>query len=594
MGAGHDGAARELASRLRADGHQAEVRDFLDAGPLRIGTLLKRTYEFELRHAPAAYDATYRLWYRIPWMAPLLSWLVATLTRRRLLRWVRATNADAVVSTYPLATLSLGHLRRIGALQVPAVNFITDFGVHPLWVHQGMDLNLAVHDGPARQARLRTGKRSVACGPLVSEAYGPGGAAAPGARAEARRRWGLADDERAVLVAAGSWGVGGIRETFDAIATGGSFTPVVVCGRDEAVRRDMSARAAETSGRSIVIGWTDEMPSLMAACDALVENAGGLTSLEAMRAGLPVVTFRPIAGHGVENTSTMAEMGVSRLAADTPELLAALGALCVDGPLRSAQIDAARAMFVSDAARLTLEAAALGVPALPGRRGVRIAVRSATATAGLLGLAWTGLTTGVGVAAASGAGVAHPEADVSNVAYIGVRLDRAELSDATTRRQLAALDLTAVVDEQTAEADPVALRSLAAAGVDVANGGRGLVRNRDGSIDRPAQWTRAHSDVDAGAQLGRMIGQDVTEFVPGRRVNAFDLVDSGQAHTTVVVPNHVWSVGDDSGRAALQGEKIYLVDGLGSTPGQLDLLLHQLQGSLRAGHLVSAPFSALE
>ena len=35
MGAGHDGAARELAARLRAAGHHAEVRDFLDSGPLR-------------------------------------------------------------------------------------------------------------------------------------------------------------------------------------------------------------------------------------------------------------------------------------------------------------------------------------------------------------------------------------------------------------------------------------------------------------------------------------------------------------------------------------------------------------------------------
>jgi UDP-N-acetylglucosamine:LPS N-acetylglucosamine transferase len=40
------------------------------------------------------------------------------------------------------------------------------------------------------------------------------------------------------------------------------------------------------------------MAGLMAAADALVENAGGLTSKEALRVGLPVVAFRPIAGHG--------------------------------------------------------------------------------------------------------------------------------------------------------------------------------------------------------------------------------------------------------------------------------------------------------
>jgi processive 1,2-diacylglycerol beta-glucosyltransferase len=592
MGAGHDGAARELAARLRADGHVAEVRDFLDAGPLRIGSLLKRSYEFELRHVPSAYDATYRFWYRVPWMAPVVSWLVAGLTRRRLLRWVRRLRADVVVSTYPLSTLCLGRLRRTGALRVPAVNFITDFGVHPLWVHRGIDLNLAVHAGPARQARLRTGQPSIACGPMVSDAYRPD-RAAPGARAEARARWGLADSEQAVLVVAGSWGIGGIRNTFSAIAADGRFTPVVVCGKDEAVRRDLAKLAAASPGRSVIVGWTDEMPSLMTACDALVENAGGLTSLEAMRSGLPVVSFQPIAGHGVENTSTMAEMGVSRLAADVPGLLDALGTLCRLGPERSAQVARATSMFISDAASLTLGAVQTGAPTRSARRAVGLAARSATATAGVLGLTWAGLTTGVSVAAATGAGVAHPVASSTNVTYIGVRLDGAELASPATRQLLARMAVTAVVDEQTANADPVALRALAVTGLDVANGGRGFVRNPDGTIERPAEWTRAHSDVDAASKLSRMIGEAVTEFVPGRRVNAFDMVDSSDAHATVVIPNHVLTVGDPDDNP-LSGTTIYLVDGLGATPTQLDGLLNQLQGSLTASHLIAAPFAALQ
>jgi len=47
-----------------------------------------------------------------------------------------------------------------------------------------------------------------------------------------------------------------------------------------------------------VIGLDDDMPSLMVAADALVENAGGLTCMEAFATGLPVITYLPIAGHG--------------------------------------------------------------------------------------------------------------------------------------------------------------------------------------------------------------------------------------------------------------------------------------------------------
>src|SRR5690348_5616572 len=45
MGAGHDGAARELARRLEDDGHVTEVRDFMKSAPLKIGDVVRVGYE---------------------------------------------------------------------------------------------------------------------------------------------------------------------------------------------------------------------------------------------------------------------------------------------------------------------------------------------------------------------------------------------------------------------------------------------------------------------------------------------------------------------------------------------------------------------
>ena len=300
MGAGHDGAARALAGRLKGKGHGCRVIDFLEAGPLGIGRALRRGYEVELKYAPAAYDATYRLWYRMPWLCPAVAGLVHSLTRRRVLTWIAQTDPDVVVSTYPLSTLCIGRMRARGELRVPAVNFITDFGVHPLWVHKGVDLNLAIHESPARRAAESTGRPSLACGPAVSPRFDPAGLPE---RETSRGELGLAPGQAAVLVVAGSWGIGDLSTTWEALTATGRFTPVVVCGRDEKLLSRVSEMAAGWAGRSIVLGWTDRMPALMAACDALVENAGGLTSLEAMRAGLPVVSFDPIAGHGRDNLS---------------------------------------------------------------------------------------------------------------------------------------------------------------------------------------------------------------------------------------------------------------------------------------------------
>ncbi len=53
------------------------------------------------------------------------------------------------------------------------------------------------------------------------------------------------------------------------------------------------------------------MPGLMHACDVLVQNAGGLTSLEALAGGLPVVSYRCIPGHGRTNAAALDEVGLA-------------------------------------------------------------------------------------------------------------------------------------------------------------------------------------------------------------------------------------------------------------------------------------------
>jgi processive 1,2-diacylglycerol beta-glucosyltransferase len=593
MGAGHDGAARGLSAELSAAGYTTDVRDFLDSGPLRIGSVLRTGYEFELKHVPAAYDATYRLWYRAPWLCPLVTWIVTLLTRRRVLRWVHESQASTVVSTYPLATLCLGRLRTTGRLRIPAVNFITDFGVHPLWVHDGVDLNLAIHNAPAQMANRRTGRPAIACGPVVSGRFAR--EQLPN-RALARRNLGLVPDQRAVLVVAGSWGIGDIRATWNAIAGDGRFTPVVVCGRDPRLHDQVSDLANHHSGDSVVLGWTDDMPALMAACDALVENAGGLTSLEAMRAGLPVVSFHPIAGHGKENTAGMAAAGVSMFAGDAKSLADALEILTVPGPSRDDQVTTAAAMFRADAAEIVGGLAAIPAVPTPARQPAWTAVKAAAALAAILSLGWAGLTSGVALAAEAGAGVAHPVGHQTDVAYIGVRLDAAELSDPGVVHEMQQMNVTAVVDDATASANLVALRSLVERGVNVENGGYGDPSTGPHHDGDSLPWIRAQHDAQAGYKLGLLIGQPVTLTIPGRRVNAFDLFECREAHTSLVVPNHILDPGSSPEVATivhLSPGRIYLINGLGATPAQLSAYLYQVSSSLQTAHLSATPLATL-
>ena len=56
VGAGHDGAAAELARRLREQGFTVGCHDFLDVVPAAMGRSLRKAYELQLKVAPDSYD----------------------------------------------------------------------------------------------------------------------------------------------------------------------------------------------------------------------------------------------------------------------------------------------------------------------------------------------------------------------------------------------------------------------------------------------------------------------------------------------------------------------------------------------------------
>jgi hypothetical protein len=124
---------------------------------------------------------------------------------------------------------------------------------------------------------------------------------------ELRHRYGIPVNARRVaLIVAGSWGVGDVHRTARELVESGAALPVVVCGRNERLRSRLARE-----GLGVALGWVEDMAGLMRACDVLIQNAGGLTCLEAFAVGLPVISYRCLAGHGRTNAEAMAEAGVA-------------------------------------------------------------------------------------------------------------------------------------------------------------------------------------------------------------------------------------------------------------------------------------------
>lgn len=317
IGSGHVAAAHALQAELEQYGHEATVIDGLqEMSPVPVGAL-NWIYISQLRNLPQPLAALLAVTALRP-ISDLVRFLVGVLFGGRLLRVIEEGRPDVIVSTYPLVTAALGYLRGRGKITVPIVALVTDYGVHPLWTSPSVDMHLVASDFSADMVRRAGGRASVARLPVA-----PGFAVAP-AREEARAALGVPEGAFVVLIVGGGWGLGDTEGATRRAINSGAYT-VVVAGHNRDLELRLEKRY-ETEKNVRVIGWTDEMPDLMAASDCLIQNAGGVTCLEAMEMDLPIIIFDPIPGHGKLNARAMEVSGVAcwaRTADDLERLLKA-------------------------------------------------------------------------------------------------------------------------------------------------------------------------------------------------------------------------------------------------------------------------------
>jgi UDP-N-acetylglucosamine:LPS N-acetylglucosamine transferase len=367
VGAGHDAAARAVKQQLEERGATVEVDDGLAL--LGLSRIVVDGYHFQILHAAWSWRWMYRA-SRSPRLIRLLGWWLSRRRSDRLLERIGRDRYDRVISAYPLVSAALAGLRRRGRLPIPCSTLITDFDPHPGWLHLDLDQNLAVGHAVPGVDLIQPPVNPVACAVL--------------AREQVRAEFGIPPDARVVLIVGGAWGVGNLAGAARVVDANPGFHAIVVTAKNESLARQLGND--RTLSNVTVLGWTERMSDLMAASDVLIQNAGGVTCLEAFSARLPVVMFDPLPGHGEDNARHMARDGTVALAARERELrrlLADAGYWRETGP---ACCDRAQALFD----RPTVAEAIAGQPAVtaaaharPARAAVRVAVAIALA-AGVL------------------------------------------------------------------------------------------------------------------------------------------------------------------------------------------------------------------
>lgn len=318
---GHVAAARTLSEDIRRQHAGAEVIvcDVLPAlrGPVRW--FLHDAYRWQLKAAPWLFGSLFAVLHRSRVARRLGRASLSLAASKALLRVVRAHRPDVVVSTWPPATTVLGCLRLRGKVRVPVCATITDFAGLELWADKGADLHLVMHESLVRDVERVAGPGSARLvSPLVSPAFH-----ARVSASDARTALGLPRDGTIVVVSGGGWAVGDLRgAALTALEIEGAFV-VCLSGRDPDARARLE-EAFRGEPRVRVLGFTDEMSELLAAADVLVHSTGGVTCLEALARGCPIVAYGVPAGHAPLLARQMSALGLAAYARSPAELRAAL------------------------------------------------------------------------------------------------------------------------------------------------------------------------------------------------------------------------------------------------------------------------------
>jgi processive 1,2-diacylglycerol beta-glucosyltransferase len=244
---------------------------------------------------------------------------VQKLNLRKFEGLVRNGKWDLVISTHFLPVELISQLRTDGKLSVPQVTVCTDFATHRLWVNQPCERYFCATEEGAEYLEFfgvpanTIGVTGIPIHPDFSRTHD---------KETLRRQHHLSGNRPVVLQMCGGFGVGPVAKIFESLLSVETPLDVItIAGRNEELRQQLEALPRPDRHHVQVLGFTREMPELMAVADLLVTKPGGLTTSEALACGLPLVVANPIPGQETRNSDYLLENGAA-VKIDHPSQLA--------------------------------------------------------------------------------------------------------------------------------------------------------------------------------------------------------------------------------------------------------------------------------
>ena len=322
VGSGHVSAAEVIRRALLDGGDNVDVQvvDALELARRWFSWVYVDPYWWMLCHAPWMWRRLFEWRQRKRHRSTAPAWVF----RRgceKVLRRIKSFAPHEVIVTEIGAAEIAALAKREGWFNAPILAVQTDYQTEPPWVQREIDM-YCVGSEEARVQLISWGvspHRILVCGIPIDPSF-----ALPFEIPELARALGLDLKRPIVLVLGGGMGPVPLDAIVESMQLCGPPLQVIaVAGHDQRLQARLEKLRGKLALELRAFGWTDSIPELMAVADLLITKPGGVTSAEALAAGLPMLLTHPIPGPEERHLRYLEQEGVALSASrleDVPTL----------------------------------------------------------------------------------------------------------------------------------------------------------------------------------------------------------------------------------------------------------------------------------
>jgi processive 1,2-diacylglycerol beta-glucosyltransferase len=206
---------------------------------------------------------------------------------------------DLIITTQTAASAVVAYLKKQKLYQGLFGIAFSDFHLHPYWLYNQADFYL-VNTEEQKQEMLRQNiatEKIYICGITLKPKADVG-------PANIRRKLGIADKDRVILVGTGSLGLGFKEKDLSDLAKIMDIKIIFACGKNQELLEHIKNLKCQNI---IALGFYEPMDELYSIADIFIGKPGGLSTAESLRWHLPLLVAYTLPGQEDLNLKFLSE-----------------------------------------------------------------------------------------------------------------------------------------------------------------------------------------------------------------------------------------------------------------------------------------------